>query len=274
MSLLTLVNGVPVPDAQHAIAADDRGFQYGDGLFETLLLINGRLRFLNHHLARLKLGCERLAIRYPGDELLQTELGRLIANAGSAVVKLIVTRGRGGRGYRSQPNASATRVLSLHALPAPYAPAGAGISVRWCTTRLGHNPLLAGLKHLNRLEQVLAQNEWQAGVHAEGLMCDIDGNVITATAANLFAVIDATVCTPLLDRCGISGIMRARVIDAARALMLTVSERALVPSELTNASEVFITSSLRGIVPVVALETHQWPVGQITRQLARTLELW
>jgi 4-amino-4-deoxychorismate lyase len=205
---------------------------------------------------------------------LQKELTQLTANVNSAVVKLIVTRGSGGRGYRSLPNAMPTRILSLNELPAPYAPDGVGISVRWCTTRLGLNPHLAGLKHLNRLEQVLAQNEWQSGVHAEALMRDIDDNVICATAANLFAVIDATICTPRLDRCGISGIMRARVIEAAQALMLTTSERPLATSELPKASEVFITNAVRGIVPVTVLENHRWPVGPLTRQLARALELW
>ncbi len=274
MSLLTFINGSPVQDTQHAIAADDRGLQYGDGLFETMLLIDGQLRYFGQHLTRLKLGCEKLSIRYPGDELLQRELAKLTASAGNAVVKLIVTRGSGGRGYRPQPDGMATRILSLHEMSAPYAPDGAGISVRWCTTRLGINPQLAGIKHLNRLEQVMAQNEWQTGIHAEGLMCDLDGNVICATAANLFAVIDATICTPQLDRCGIRGIMRARVIEAAQALMLTVSERPLTASELSQASEVFITNAVRGIVPVIELENRRWSVGPLTRQLARALELW
>jgi 4-amino-4-deoxychorismate lyase len=146
--------------------------------------------------------------------------------------------------------------------------------VRWCETHLGRNPGLAGIKHLNRLEQVLAQAEWRDPDIAEGLMLDTEGEVVAATSGNLFIVRDGILCTPDLRYCGIRGVMRGRVLGVARSIGLAVEEQPLRRNDIEAASELFITNAVRGIRPVTALENSTWPVGDVATQLATTLALW
>src|SRR5262245_17212175 len=150
-----LVNGAEAG----AIAPDDRGLAYGDGLFETMTAADGVIRHFALHMARLEDGCRRLAIPMPPRALVEDECRQVLDGLGGAVVKLVVTRGPGPRGYRPPAEPSVTRIVAASARPAPL-PAPDGIRVRVCATRLGINPRLAGIKHLNRLEQVLASNEW------------------------------------------------------------------------------------------------------------------
>jgi 4-amino-4-deoxychorismate lyase len=266
--LALLVNGVECPP-ERAVSAQDRGLSYGDGLFETMLLRDGRVRYLAHHLARLAFGCERLGIRYPGDECLKTEIERVRRTHTNGVVKVIVTRGTGSRGYRPLRDAEPTRIVSLHA--SPQVPS-AGIRVRWCSTPLSRNTLLAGIKHLNRLEQVLAQAEWDDPDVAEGLMCDSEGELISATAANVFIVRGRELWTPDLRYCGIRGIMRARIIEHAHGLGFDVQEAPLRPDDLESATEVFVTNAVRGVRAVIALGDREWPVGPVTQALTKAVE--
>ncbi len=267
-----IVNGQQITDAAHALDATDRGLQYGDGLFETMRVASGQVRYWDDHYARLLLGCRRLGIVAPQAAILEAEVATLVRLAADAVLKLIVTRGAGARGYRSSNAMTPTRILSLNALPRTGA-SDVGIQVRWCETRLARNAQLAGLKHLNRLEQVLAQNEWQDERIAEGLMLDTEGEVICATAANIFAVSEGALVTPDLRFSGIRGVMRGRVIGAAHALGLEVVERSLWPDELLAASEVFVTNAVRGIRPVIVLQDTSWPLGPVAQQLAQALQL-
>jgi 4-amino-4-deoxychorismate lyase len=265
MTLGMLVNGQP----SQVIAADDRGFQYGDGLFETALLIRRRVRFLDDHLERLFAGCARLGIAAPDEETLRKEIAHVTADAERGVLKIIVTRGAGGRGYRPSATTS-TRVVVLHRL----VPASQGaLRLRWCDIRLGRNARLAGIKHLNRLEQVLAQAEWREDEIDEGLMLDTEGEVVCATSANVFAVRDGTLITPDLRFCGVHGVMRAQVLKAATKLRLTTSEEPLWPQDLETASEVFITNAVRGIRSVASLDSLQWSETGVATRLASALSL-
>ena len=265
MTLAMLVNGQP----SQVIAADDRGFQYGDGLFETALLIHRRVRFLDDHLQRLFAGCARLNIASPDEQTLRNEIAQITANAERGVLKIIVTRGSGGRGYRPSAMAS-TRVVVLHRLvPAPRA----ALRLRWCEIRLGRNARLAGIKHLNRLEQVLAQSEWNEGDADEGLMLDTEGEVVCATSANVFAVRDGVLITPDLRFSGVHGVMRAQVLKAAGKLRLPVSEEPLWPHDLETASEIFITNAVRGIRSVASLDSLQWSETSVATRLANALSL-
>lgn len=266
MTLAMLVNG----QSSQQIPADDRGFQYGDGLFETALLVNGRVRFLDDHCQRLFTGCARLGITPPDPEILRHEIAQVSAEADRGVLKIIVTRGAGGRGYRPTAGMSSNRVVALHPFnPMPQA----ALRLRWCDLRLGRNARLAGIKHLNRLEQVLAQGEWGEGEADEGLMLDTEGEVVCATSANVFVVRDSTLFTPDLRFCGVQGVMRAQVIKAAAKLKLAVSEEPLWPHDLETASEVFITNAVRGIRSVGSLDSLQWTGTGVAARLANALSL-
>lgn len=274
MTIALLINGLQPTDRTHAIGIDDRGLQYGDGVFETALLTGGRIRYLEDHLQRLQYGCDGLGIACPERAMLLKDLGVLTAGRGEGILKIIVTRGGGGRGYRPPDKPVPTRILALYP-PVDTTPStGTGIAVRWCETRLGRNPGLAGIKHLNRLEQVLAQAEWRDPDIAEGLMLDTEGEVVAATAGNLFIVRDGILCTPDLRYCGIRGVMRGRVLEAARSNGMQIEVQPLWRSDIEGASELFITNAVRGIRPVTVLEGSTWPVGTVTAKLATTLALW
>jgi 4-amino-4-deoxychorismate lyase len=270
MTLALLVNGVAPASPSQAIAADDRGLQYGDGLFETALLIDGRVRFQDDHLERLFRGCERLGIRAPDRQTLIDEIAQVTNAANRGVLKVIVTRGASGRGYRPAGEAAATRIVALHALKETPQHA---LKLRWCDTRLGRNARLAGIKHLNRLEQVLAQSEWREGEFDEGLMMDTEGEVVSATAGNVFAVRDGALVTPDVRFCGVQGVMRAQVIKAASKLGMAVSEEPLWPHDLETASEIFITNAVRGIRSATSLDSLQWSDSAVATRLARALGL-
>lgn len=269
MTLALLVNGVAPADPSQAIAADDRGLHYGDGLFETTLLVNGHVRFLDDHLDRLFRGCERLGIRAPERRTLLDEIAQVSTAANRGVLKIIVSRGASGRGYRPSGGA-ATRIVALH--PLKETPAHA-LKLRWCEIRLGRNARLAGIKHLNRLEQVLAQSEWREGEFDEGLMMDTEGELVCATAGNVFAVRDGALITPDLRFCGVQGVMRAQVLKAASKLGMAVSEEPLWPHDLEAASEIFITNAVRGIRSATSLDSLQWSDSTVATRLARALGL-
>lgn len=261
---MMLVNGV----SKEHISVTDRGFQYGDGLFETIAVANGQAVFLDRHLSRLNAACLRLSLPFPGNELLTSEAETLSRHSTQAVLKIILTRGVGGRGYRQPAPIQTTRVLSLH--PFPDYPASyheLGVVLRFCSTRLGLNPTLAGMKHLNRLEQVLARAEWNDDSIQEGIMMDINGHVIEGTMTNLFYVKHNAIFTAALTSAGIAGIVRGIVMELAVSLGLPVIECAYIQADLLAADEVFVCNSVIGIWPVKQIDGIAFAVGQNTRRL-------
>jgi 4-amino-4-deoxychorismate lyase len=240
-----LVNGVE----SSAISVDDRGLQYGDGLFETMAAVNGRVRSFERHMERLGEGCRRLGIPPPPAELLAEECERALAGMGAGAVKLMVTRGPGPRSYRPPPEPAVTRIV-VSSGPRQRNDPDTGIVVRLCDTPLGLNPRLAGLKHLNRLEQVMACAEWDDASIAEGLMSSVDGRLVCATAANVFMVQDGRLLTPDIRDCGVAGVMRGLVLAAARELAIPHEVTDFPASRLYEAEEVFLTNAITGVRPV------------------------
>jgi 4-amino-4-deoxychorismate lyase len=224
----------------------DRGLQYGDGLFETMLVRRRRIRLLELHLERLAEGCRRLGLVIPAGEI-EREVVRRARQCPEGVLKLILTRGRGARGYRPSGDERFTRVVSLNPLPAERA---RPVRVRLCRTRLGINPDLAGLKTLNRLESVLARAEWRDERIWEGLMRDVEGNVVCGTMSNVFLRRGSTLMTPALDRCGVAGVMRRWVVEQAEDLRLRVRQGRLPVEAFRDAEEVFMTNAVAGVVSV------------------------
>jgi 4-amino-4-deoxychorismate lyase len=274
VAIAVLINGFSPGDLNRALALNDRGFHYGDGLFETALLHDGKIRFLESHLDRLSHGCEVLGIRAPSRDLMRDEVARVTRDLRSGVLKIIVSRGSGQRGYRPSVEHEPTRVIVLYPDNADRSKRELRcIRVRWCETRLGRNARLAGLKHLNRLENVLAQSEWQDAAIEEGLMLDTEGEVVSGTATNVFAVREGILVTPDLRFCGVRGVMRTQVLRAAHELGLPIEEAPLWPHDLKTASEVFVTNAVHGIRCVFALDDWHWSERPIATQLAEHLQL-
>ncbi|HEU0224452.1 MAG TPA: aminodeoxychorismate lyase [Steroidobacteraceae bacterium] len=237
-----------------AIDPADRGLNYGDGLFETLAVKDGRARFFGWHFERLAQGAGRLGIPLPDAGLLREEVARAWP-LGRGVVRIVITRGAGERGYRPPRNPRPLRIVAGAAWPQQDpASRSQGVRLRWCSTRLGRNPLLAGIKHLNRLEQVLARAEWDDPEVAEGLLMDHGGKVISATQANLFVVTAGRLVTPALDACGVAGVMRRAFRAWAQERGETVVERAVSECEVRGAEGLFLTNALIGAWPVRELD--------------------
>ncbi len=235
-----------------AIDERDRGLAYGDGLFETILIHRGNSVWWGAHLQRLRHGCEALGIAMPDHGFLQAQCDELIAGCARGVLKIVVTRGASERGYAIPANAEPTLLLSLG--EAPHAPPRDGLVLRWCDTRLAIQPRLAGIKHLNRLEQVLARAEWDdASIH-EGLLCDMRGRVVGATSANLFALHDGRWLTPPVADCGIAGTCRAWLLEN----ITTSAEAELDRADVESADALILCNSVRGILPVAAMGERRW----------------
>lgn len=266
---MTLVNGI----ASMNLPVADSGLQYGDGLFETLALRRGEPLLWDQHIHRLGEGCRRLGLISPQASLLHDEVARIAGPEERAVIKIILTRGKAGRGYRADVSGNTTRVVQRLAWPAyPVTADREGVTVRWCKTRLARQPLLAGMKHLNRLEQVLARAEWQDD-YAEGLMCDTNGQVIEGTRTNLFLVrSDGTLVTPDLSQSGVAGVMRAQVLESAAAMGLPCLVQAVTTDMIESALELFLTNSLIGIWPVRRIESRKYVVGKISQTLQAALQ--
>ncbi len=258
-----LVNG----ERRDTVAALERGLHYGDGLFETLGCVAGRPRFLALHLARLARGCERLRLAPPDLAAIARELEGLAASADRATLKLILTRGPAvARGYAIAGTECATRIVLRYPWPVPAAePAGA--RVRIADLALAENPATAGIKHLNRLEQVLARAEWQDPSIAEALLFSRSGALISGTMSNVFLVRAGAVLTPALGLCGVEGVMRAVVLDAAAECGIAAQVRELARADLAAAEEIFLTNALWGIRGVGEIAGRTLGSATVTRRL-------
>jgi len=264
-----LVNGTPVD----ALCLLDRGLHYGDGLFETIAILNGKPMLWDRHMQRLNTGCLKLQLDPPDTKRLRDEVAAVSAHSSRAAVKIILTRGPGGHGYRRAQPTAQNLIVMLRDWPEPLSdPATNGVAVRWCQLQLSRQPALAGIKHLNRLEQVLARGEWTDD-YAEGLLCDTDGNVIEGTMSNLFIVRGGTLQTPDLSESGVAGVVRAEILDMATQLGIRAEISRVRKSDVASADELFLTNSLIGIWPVTRLESKSYVVGQITQTLQKASRL-
>jgi 4-amino-4-deoxychorismate lyase len=259
--------------AAQEVSVLDRGLHYGDGLFETIACIGGHPRFLPRHLRRLAAGCDRLGLTSTHAANLSREVCELAAGTHRAIVKVLVTRGTApARGYALTGTEMPVCIALRYAWPVEDpALREQGVRVRIATLRLGENPTLAGLKHCNRLEQVLARREWSDPDIGESLMFSSGGALISGTMSNVFLVHDSTLLTPRVDRCGVAGIMRELVLEAAAAEGLPAAERVLDAEDLAAAQEVFLTSALIGIRPVRELDGVRLAAGPVTRRLQARL---
>lgn len=266
---MILVNGA----ANAMVHPADRGLSYGDGVFRTLLLRDAFNANWHRQYAKLVSDCARLSIICPDMTVFEQDFSLLDANENSGVLKLVVTRGAGLRGYTMHQPMSPTRIVTTAPLPV-YPPQCAedGVTVRVCQLRLSRQPLLAGIKHLNRLENVLARSEWQDPDIMEGLLLDDTGHVIGGTMTNLFAVRGHQLFTPDLSNSGIAGVTRERILAIAVNLGLSIKISQLSLSDVFEADEVMLCNSVIGIWQVRELGQKQWQKGHYAGLLRSLLE--
>ncbi|MFC7418329.1 aminodeoxychorismate lyase [Iodobacter arcticus] len=245
---MRLLNGLP----QDHISMADRAFQFGDGVFRTMRCTGGAIEFWARHYTRLQQDCAALGIVCPSEAILLEDLRCLTPI--DAALKIIITRGETARGYVAPDQLAPNRIVQLAALPAyPEKLHQEGVKVRVCSTQASWQPALAGVKHLNRLENVLARREWSDPSIFEGLMLDRDGLVIEGVMSNVLVLCDSVLSTPKLEQSGVSGVMCEVVFDAAMQHGWRVEKRAWTLDEIKKADAVWLTNSLMGLLPVAEL---------------------
>ena len=261
MTATVIVNG----EIDDQISVYDRGLAYGDGLFETILCVDGNLLLWEQHLERLDNALTKLHIRPYDSGGLLSLIQPYLSMSGEQIIKIIVTRGVSQRGYSVPDTATANTIIYIsdkETITPDWSVTG--ITVKFCETRLAYQPELAGLKHLNRLEQVLAQMEFANSDCQEGIMLGYEGEVVEATRHNLFLVKNGGLLTPDLTDCGVMGVMRAFIIECARELTVPVSIGRITVSQLLQADEIFLTNSINGIWPICELDGTRMATGEVT----------
>lgn len=252
---MMFVNGQPAD----SVSALDRGLAYGDGVFRTLRTQSGRPLWWADHFAKLRADCEALALACPEEAALLDDISQ-VAESGDGIVKIVLTRGAGARGYAFPVAQACTRIVFSAPVP-PHAQPDAPVDVhaRWCTLRLARQPRLAGIKHLNRLENVLARAEWNDPAVLEGLLCDDSNAVIGGVMSNLFWVKDGELYTPDLSECGVAGVARLRLLRAAESLGIRTHIGRCLPDAILAADEMMICNSIMGVRRVAKLDSVTWP---------------
>ena len=265
------------------ISPFDRGFAYGDGVFRTLVMRNGVPESWPQHYQKLVADCAAINIVCPSAELLMSDLQQLFlidargdensSAENSSVAKIIITRGEGNRGYTPPPITAPMRVVTKSAMPEyPETRFIDGVNLIVCETRLAAQPLLAGIKSLNRLENVLARMEWHSPDIADGIFLDTNDNVIECTAANIFARFGDTLITPSLTECGVAGVTRQRIIELAHTLSFKISVETFNLEKLLMADEVIICSSLYGAWQVKSIQEKTIKTGAMAANIRAALK--
>lgn len=277
-AIVSWLDGAP----SSSLSVFDRGLQFGDGLFETMRFRRGLINFLALHLERLQQGlnCLRLPIAMARIEndlqaLCEELVSRHIADA---VIKLIVTRGVSARGYSPDLPASASLILQVYRYDSPEALQQNGVDVTLCRMRLAEQPALAGIKHLNRIENVLARGEWKQEFH-EGLMLSQQGDIVEGTMSNVFFVDGSASAgwvlhTPAIDRCGVAGVMRRVVLQiAASRAGVDVRESAIPQARMRQFSAGFLTNAIIGIWPIKSVCGRPFEIVPLIRDLQQALNV-
>lgn len=264
------INGIP---AEH-LPIMDRGLHYGDGLFETIACRKGALQFWDEHITRMRKGADTLDITFPGEEKYFQDIKNLLDQSPDEnyVIKLLLTRGQGDRGYRRPQSPKPTRAVIINHWPKyPAELVSHGINVCLCKHQVSTNPALAGIKHLNRLDNVLARNEWDNEFH-EGFMSDTNGNLVEGTMSNIFCIKNGALFTPRLDQSGVNGVIRNQVLSIAKEKNFENHIKNITVDDIYSMDEIFITNSIIGIWPVVSVGETKYPVGKIMCNLQSKLK--
>ncbi|HEY3590421.1 MAG TPA: aminodeoxychorismate lyase [Buttiauxella sp.] len=264
-----LING----QWQTTLAVNDRAVQFGDGCFTTAAILNGGVKFIARHIRRLQLACETLQIPFSEWQLLEDECRQLAAGEKRAVLKVIISRGSGGRGYSAANCRQPTRIISLSPYPTFYDDWKThGVALALSPVCLGVNPHLAGIKHLNRLEQVLIRTHLEQTSAQEALVLDSDGWLTECCAANLFWRRGGSVFTPYVDRAGVNGTMRQHILACLADAGWQVQEVRERVDTLESADEIVICNALMPVVPVRQAEAWHYDSRVLYQFLAPLCE--
>jgi 4-amino-4-deoxychorismate lyase len=258
------INGIQ----QNELSAGDRAVQFGDGCFTTAAVLNGKVMLLDAHLQRLKDSCARLLMPEPDLPLLASEMRQIALEQTQAVLKVILTPGAGGRGYSRAGCNTPTRIISLSPWPQHYAALQQqGAQLHSSPIRLARNPLLAGVKHLNRLEQVLIRQHLDQTGGDEALVLDTAGTVVECCAANLFWRKGNDIYTPCLEHAGVDGIMRRYLMAQMAAFGQTCQLIDGTRDDVMNADEVVICNALMPVLPVRQIDDVTFTARTLYQQL-------
>ena len=250
----------------------DRGLAYGDGLFATMRVENRSILFLDTHLQRLIDGAYRLGFDWQLTQTLRDELNVLADKQVTGCIKLLLTRGEGGRGYQSPAKPSPMLIVSLHALPQTYQKwRKSGAKLASSDVPLASQPLLAGIKHLNRLEQVLIKSSGLLLGFDDWLVSNSQGNVIESSVGNLFFISGTDVYTPKITESGVSGVMRQQVIEALLTKGFNVFCTDISQASIQQYKHVVMTNSLYGIIDITAIDNHSFDRFELTQPLLISL---
>lgn len=275
-----MTNSLINSEVKDSISVFDRGLHYGDGVFETMAVRDGKITLWDEHWERLSEGCSRLSITIPDKISLTNDIHELCENHSDNqadnkhpfIIKLIVTRGTGERGYQYPEKQNPTHILlSFPITTYPEEYQTSGVAVRYCDTLISENRQLAGIKHLNRLQQILARNEWDSTDYQEGLMLNSHAHVIDGTMSNVFAVKGELIMTPDLSLAGVAGVMRKTILKMCKDLGLDTKLTNISALELEAMDEVFLSNSIFGIWPVNKIATKKISTGAVTQRLQVSL---
>lgn len=261
-----LING----EINGTLSPHDRGLAYGDGVFRTLKVRDRRPVWWPDHYAKLGHDCAALQLKCPSEKILLDDIARVTQAQHDGVIKIIITRGEGARGYAPPQRAAPTRIVISSSMPELLT--GSGVRVRWCSLRLARQSQLGGVKHLNRLENVLARAEWSDPAIAEGLLCDDTGAVIGGTRSNIFVMHGERLLTPDVSLSGVAGVTRDRVLRAAARHRIDTQVARLEPANILDADEVFLSNSVRGLTAVAQLEHTPWGATKWSEQFQQWID--
>lgn len=259
-----------------SISLDDRAVQYGDGLFETIAIRDGQARLWNYHVERLQGGCDRLGLPVPDvaplEEALTSALRASPIDTGYCVAKLLISAGPGPRGYGRSHGSTTTLLVGVSEssrLPADLYRDGVNVSI--CSTRLAVQPQLAGIKTLNRLEQVLARNEWQDKSLFEGLLLDTGERLICGTMSNVFLIDGNSLVTPAITRCGVSGVMRRHILATVECEGIDCEVRDIPNDELNLCQGGFLSNSQFGALSIGQCGNRRWQQPDLLHRVMNLL---
>jgi len=268
--VLIFLNGQFVPEERAVVSVLDRSFLYGDGLFETMLVVKSKPFRWHDHLVRLQRGADFLKIKIPySAETLRGFADELIAKnqMSHALLRLTLSRGVGARGYAPIGADNPTLVMTLH--PAPPADTPPRWNLLTASTRLPANEPLAQFKTCNKLPQILARIETAAAGADEALLLNTDGYVVEGSSSNLFWIEGDTICTPPLASGILSGVTRAVVLEICQSLHLKTRESQIRPDQLLPTDGVFVSLSSFGIVEAQSLNGQSCKHSSFTAKISQ-----